>query len=586
NKRLTKNTTRTEDALAAEDKDITIHENLDTKREVEQDVMERALELLNNSQENWVHGNVQDALDALDQAYAILLDTNGDIDVARQKDDLRLLISKKILAIYTSKHTVTNGKYSEIPSVMNAEVEREIRSFQTVERDFFISSYQRASFFRPTVVKALKKAGMPVELSWLPLVESGFKIRALSRARALGLWQFIPSTGYKYGLNRDDWVDERMDVEKSTQAAIDYMKDLHEMFGDWLTVLAAYNCGEGRLLRVISGQHINYLDRFWDLYNQLPNETARYVPRFLATLEIIKDPKKYGMDLAEPVPEKQSLYAYDKVKANKIMKIQDIASSLEITEDQLNVLNAELRHNMTPDREYNLKIPPLLSDKYAQVIDNIPQAEKPRLADSHRQLFLKHKVKAGESLASIAKRYKTTTSTIRKQNGFLAKSEVRSGQNLIISVRAPQSSKTTVVKESNPEKLASSNGLIKYKVKKSDTLYSLSQHFGMSIDDIKRLNNIKGARLKVNQTLTFNIKPASEVNATKKTDKQTAALKIEEQTKKAETNRDGAARYVVKKGDNLKRIALRSGSNIDQLMKLNKITARDAIQPGQVIVLR
>jgi membrane-bound lytic murein transglycosylase D len=174
--------------------------------ESEQDIMERVLELLNSSQDYWVKGDIENALGILDQAYAMLLDTNGDTDISRQKDDLRLLISKKILAIYTSKHTVTNGKRSEIPIVINAEVEREIRSFQTIERDFFIQAYQRASFFRPVVLASLKKAGLPEVLSWLPLVESGFKIRALSKARALGLWQFIPSTGYKYGLNRDDWL--------------------------------------------------------------------------------------------------------------------------------------------------------------------------------------------------------------------------------------------------------------------------------------------------------------------------------------------------------------------------------------------
>ena len=186
---------------------------------------------------------------------------------------------------------------SEIPIMTNADVEKEIRQFQTVERDFFISSYQRSAMYRPMILRELKKAGLPEELSWLPLVESGFKINALSTARALGLWQFIPSTGYKYGLNRDDWVDERMDMEKSTRAAIDYMKELHTMFGDWLTVLAAYNCGEGRIMRTIASQHINYLDRFWDLYYKLPYETARYVPRFLATVMIIRDPQKYGMDL-------------------------------------------------------------------------------------------------------------------------------------------------------------------------------------------------------------------------------------------------------------------------------------------------
>ncbi|MCG6533877.1 MAG: transglycosylase SLT domain-containing protein, partial [Syntrophales bacterium LBB04] len=407
----------------------------ESKLEVEQDIMEKALELLNNSQDFWVNGDIEYALDALDQAYAILLDTNGDADIARQKDDLRLLISKKILAIYTSRQTVTNGRRSEIPNVMNAEVEREIRSFQTVERDFFIQAYQRAAFFRPVVVTALRKAGLPEELSWLPLVESGFKIRALSIARALGLWQFIPSTGYKYGLNRDDWVDERMDVEKSTQAAIDYMKDLHDMFGDWLTVLAGYNCGEGRVLRIISRQHIDYLDRFWDLYRQLPNETARYVPRFLATLHIIKDPKKYGLDLELLQAEKQPAFVYAKVKTNRILNLQQIAQQLDISEEHLSTLNAELRFKKTPDRDYSLKIPPESIDKFAQVIDEIPPAEKPRADELHRPLTVQHKVKTGDTIASIANRYRTTTGAIRKQNRFLAKSNLKVGQTLVIAVR-------------------------------------------------------------------------------------------------------------------------------------------------------
>ena len=216
--------------------------------------------------------------------------------IAQEKDDLRLLISRRILAVYSSKHTFINGKNSEVPLIMNADVEKEIKSFQGLERDNFIAAYQRSGMYRSAILKELKKAGIPEEFLWLPLVESFFKINAYSRARALGLWQFIPSTGYKFGLSRDEWVDERMDVQESTKAAIAYLKELHSMFGDWLTVLAAYNCGEGRVLRVISRQNINYMDGFWDLYRQLPNETARYVPRFLATLHIVKNPQKYGFD--------------------------------------------------------------------------------------------------------------------------------------------------------------------------------------------------------------------------------------------------------------------------------------------------
>ncbi len=177
--------------------------------------------------------------------------------------------------------------------------QREIQSFQTQERDFFLESYKRSGRYRGEMVKALKEAGLPEELSWLPLIESGFKVRALSRSRAFGLWQFIPSTGYKFGLKRNDWIDERLDPEKSTAAAIAYFKELHQMFGDWATVLAAYNCGEGAVARVIREQKADYLDNFWDFYERLPRETARYFPRFLAVLAIINDPAKYGFTLDE-----------------------------------------------------------------------------------------------------------------------------------------------------------------------------------------------------------------------------------------------------------------------------------------------
>lgn len=159
----------------------------DAQEDDEQDMMEKALDLLEVADNYWENGDVENTLNILDKAYALILDTNGDPAVARQKDDLRLLVSKRILAAYSARQTVTNGKASEIPLIMNADVEKEIRSFQNYERDFFISSYHRSGMYRPIIIRELKKAGIPEELSWLPLVESGFKILALSRARALGL---------------------------------------------------------------------------------------------------------------------------------------------------------------------------------------------------------------------------------------------------------------------------------------------------------------------------------------------------------------------------------------------------------------
>ena len=239
--------------------------------------IDEIVELLRLAQAYRDKGDMDNALKSLDKAYGILLgEEESNSTVIRQKDDLRLLIARKILDIYTGKRVSTIGRQSEIPLIMNADVEKEIRSFQTVERNFFERSYERAGYYLPIMKQHLRQAGIPEELAWLPLVESGFQVHALSKARALGPWQFIPSTGYKYGLNRDLYIDERMNVEKSTQAAIAYLTDLHSLFGDWLTALAAYNCGEGRVLKVISRQQSDYLDHFWELYRQLPYDCLLY----------------------------------------------------------------------------------------------------------------------------------------------------------------------------------------------------------------------------------------------------------------------------------------------------------------------
>jgi len=533
-----------------------------SRLESEEDVMEKALELLNSSQDAWSRGDIENALNFLDQAYAIILDTNGDAEIARQKDDLRLLISKQILSVYTSRRTVTSGMRGEIPMVMNAEVEREIRSFQTIERDFFISAYQRAASIRPIILKALKKAGLPEELSWLPLVESGFKIRALSRARALGLWQFIPSTGYKYGLNRDEWVDERMDIEKSTEAAISYLKDLHEMFGDWLTVLAAYNCGEGKVMRVIANQHINYLDRFWDLYNQLPNETARYVPRFLATLEIIKNPKKYGIDL-ETLPNDHSLDTYDTVMTNKILNLDEIASRLGISEDLLATLNAELRYKKTPDREYRLKVPLGMGERLASIMDELPEADRPFREKGRGVVIVRHKVRSGETMASIARKYRISPDSLKKYNKSLrATGTVKVGQRIVIPVATAQTVKTN--NKQGIKKVALQ--AITYKVKKGDTLYSVAERYGMSIQELKKLNKIKGNILKTGQIITVKPKEVSENGETGS-----------QQKKKI---------YVVKKGDNLHIIARRTETDVATLKKLNNLPEDGNVRPGQALYIR
>lgn len=197
---------------------------------------DKSLEFYQTAMEFWQHGDLENALESLDNGYALIIstDTGDDPAFIQQKDDLRFMISKRILEIYASRHTTVKGNHNAIPlEIDNEYVQREIEHFTSGNaRKFFINSYKRSGRFRPYITKALREAGLPEELSWLPLVESGYRTNAMSHARALGMWQFIASTGYKFGLKRDPYLDERLDPHKSTHAAIDYLRELHEIFGD------------------------------------------------------------------------------------------------------------------------------------------------------------------------------------------------------------------------------------------------------------------------------------------------------------------------------------------------------------------
>ena len=457
------------------------------------------------------------------------------------------MIAKRILEIYTSRSNVATGCQSAIPLVMNDDVKKEIRRFQRGDRRFFIKSCQRSGIYRPIILAKLEEAGLPKELAWLPLVESGFKIKALSRARALGLWQIIPSTGYKFGLKRDHWIDERMDVEKSTQAAIAYLKVLHGIFGDWLTVLAAYNCGEGRVLRVISRQHMNYLDNFWDLYRQLPIETARYVPRFLAALHILKDPEKYGIKLAE---NKDKLIDHVIVKTTKCMRLQDIARHLNVSKDSLIGLNTELRFKVTPDREYDLKIPCDTAEQFALVVDKIPKSKIPGSAR-----YVRHKVRKGEALSTIARKYRSSVRSIVRANHLTSKHRIRAGKWLKIPFRGYSYIEKRISEP--PKKFAKNRTgkIVNYRVKQGDSLWLLARRFDTRVSEIKRLNSLRTNRLRVGQMIR--VKSGSPVNS-----------------------------YVVKKGDCIASIAEKNKISVKKLLRINGLDQADNIYPGQVIMVK
>ncbi len=402
--------------------------NAPSKKEAaddDQSLLDTALDLIDTAQEYWEENDVDKAFESLDEAYALILSVPNNPKYTQQKEDIRFTISKRIIEMSASRQVAVKGSHDAIPMVINDHVMREIQSFQTIERDFFLESYKRSGRYRADMVKALKAAGLPEELSWLPLIESGFKGRALSRSRAFGLWQFIPSTGYKFGLKRNAWIDERLDPEKATSAAIAYFKELHQMFGDWATVLAAYNCGEGAVARVIRDTKVDYLDNFWDFYERLPRETARYFPRFLATLAIIKEPAKYGFTLDEP----DKPLPYETITIERPVHLKSLAERLGVQTDELSALNPELRRDATPNTSYVLRIPPGKAPVVLASLEELPKWSPPKVE------YVVHRVRRGENLSLIALRYRTSIDRIVEANNLRRNKMLRVGQKLKIPTR-------------------------------------------------------------------------------------------------------------------------------------------------------
>jgi len=508
-----------------------------------QEIIDSALNLIEKANDQWEKGEINGALKSLDRAYETIMkiSDSSEPEILQQKEDIRYTIAKRIMEVYSSRFTVVNGNHSAIPLVMNRYVKKALELFTGKEKGWFLRAYRRSGRYRPMIIRKLKEAGLPQELSWLPLIESGFSVQALSRARALGLWQFIASTGYKFGLKRNRWIDERMDPEKSTDAAISYLKELHNIFGDWTTVLAAYNCGELRVLNAIRRQRINYLDNFWDLYEALPQETAFYVPKFLAVLHILKDPKKYGIEL----PSVDAELVGEKVTINKRCHLKAIAKAIGVDYRMLKELNPELRHAITPDEPYNLKIPPGKAELLLSKIEQLPEWSFPVPS------YIVYRVKHGDTLSEIAKRYHTSVRRIMLANGLKSKNYLRVGWKLKI----PTVSKAYKRTSSKPSYKKSSIKTFTYVVRKGDSLWKIARRFGTTTEAIKTLNGLKSNMLSIGQVLKIYSKRISSSRRLRP--------------------------YITRSGDNPYIIAKRFGMSLREFLSVNNLSKKSIIYPGQ-----
>jgi FOG: LysM repeat len=428
--------------------------------------------------------------------------------------------SASIRVIENFLDTVDAGRFS-LPIRFNERVMQEIYYMTTTARGFITRSLSRKTAYDSLIYTKLAQKRMPRDLIYLALVESGFNVKAYSRAKAAGMWQFIPETGIRYGLDVDFWVDMRRNPELATDAALSYLSALYAEFGDWLLSMAAYNCGEGRIRRLIREKKADstWGDRpvtYWDL--QLPQETMHYVPRILAAMVIGHFPDHYDVAIS-----KRQLPAYDTVTVYDSFSLDEIAKFLKVPEDTLRTLNMELTMWCTPPNRdaYLLRLP---YGTRAAFVQNYDRMEKNGFS-SWRQ----HKVRKGESLGNIAQQYGVRVAEIQRANEMKKNARLKVGRTLLIPVKvAPRRSTGK-----KPSKVRT------YIVQLGDNLASISRRFGVSQESLRIWNNIEPG---------YNVKKGDTIYVSKPDLKPTSFVQQRVALKKGE-------KYIVKAGDTYALIA-------------------------------
>lgn len=377
--------------------------------------------------------------------------------------------------------------------------------FLTVRnREYARMILRRQTLYMPIFEKYLKQYDMPDELKYLSIVESGLNPKALSRSGALGLWQFIPSTGKGMGLRIDSHFDDRMSVEKSTEAACKYLKGLYRSFGDWQLALAAYNCGPGYVSRAI--KRCGKKD-FWKIYACLPQETRSYVPQFIAVTYLMNFHKEHNL-----YPEYYEYpMQYDTVSVSQYLNIDMLCKHMGICSEDIFTLNPEIKRNYIPNSESNfiLRYPSdkseffklnklwILDSASASVDEVVELNKKLNIVSKSTEIGAKrfHKVKQGQNLSQIASKYNVTVSQLKKWN-HLHGHKIAVGQRLTVWQKGEKKTKAhESINYPSPKKRY-------HLVKQGDTIWSISRKYeNVSVEEIKRLNNISDSDLKIGQQL-------------------------------------------------------------------------------------
>ncbi len=367
--------------------------------------------------------------------------------------------------------------HSELPLMLTDPVAAYINYFSNRGRDILEHGLERGGRYREMIQSTLAEEGVPQELIYLAQAESGFHPLALSRVGARGMWQFMSSRARGYGLQHNLWVDDRQDPEKATRAAAHHLKDLYNQFGDWYLAMAAYNSGPGAVQSAV--KRTGYAD-FWELYrrNVLPKETRNYVPIILAVTIMAKNPAQYGLDNITP----EQPVSYDTVKIDYPVDIRLVAQCVDVSPAALQDLNPSLLRLSTPkDQTFELHLPVGSKQRYLSAIAPIP----PQM----RVWWRYHEVAEGDTLASIARTYRTTADAIERQNHLQDEDALKPDSKLIIPIPPGKHAATE-------DGASYARRAIRYKVRRGDTVQTVADNFSLPPIMIRRWNHLRGDSLR------------------------------------------------------------------------------------------
>jgi membrane-bound lytic murein transglycosylase D len=452
-----------------------------------------------------------------------------------------------------------------LSDVRHPAVEREVEWYAS-HPDYLDRTFRRGERYLHYVVEELEARGMPLELALLPVVESAYNPVAYSRARAAGLWQFIPGTGIRYGLKQNWYYDGRRDVIESTRAALDYLTFLaNEFDGDWLLAIAAYNAGEATVARQVAiNQRANLPVDFFSL--ALPRETRAYVPKLLAMRRIVANPEAHDLQFT-PIVDRPYFAAVHTGGQIQLDVAQEIVG---IGDEEFTALNPAFKHGVTdPEGPHRLLVPVDRKDQLVAGLSMLPPSERVRV--------LSHRVRPGETLGAIARRYDVSIEALRTANR-LRGNTIHSGQELVVTAypgrMAPRagagtspSASATAASAVAPAAAGGVTGSGSHTVKPGDTLWSIAQSHGVTLDALAEQNDIvAGDTLAVGKRLEI---PASATLAANE-----PATPVRQ-----------SVTYTVKRGDTLSRIARTFKVAVADILSWNKLPSAHELKPGQRLVM-